>query len=313
MKKLLLFGALFSISTLQAQTYSDNFDSYTAGEYMAEQSAGFWTTWSNTPGTVEDVFVSDADAASAPNSCYFTSTLGTGGPTDLIKSFGLLNTGEFSMNFNMKVPEGKAGYFNFQGTNVNGGLYTLECFFRDSGSIAITNQIGLAFVIPDYTQDAWFNFKMDINFTTNVWEVFLDDVSQGSFSNENNVIAAIDIFPVDQAAPFDAAFYLDDFEYTIGSDTSGTSLTELGSNKSKVAIYPNPADDFANIVLDIEKKSDVAVRVLNIAGQMVSSKNFGFLNGESTINFNTSKLDAGMYMMEISLDNEKITKSLIVN
>jgi len=43
-KKLLLgLGLIFS-SSLFAQTFTDNFDSYTAGQKLCPQSAGAWTT-----------------------------------------------------------------------------------------------------------------------------------------------------------------------------------------------------------------------------------------------------------------------------
>jgi hypothetical protein len=56
---------------------------------------------------------------------------------------------------------------------------------------------------------------MDINFNTNVWEVFIDDVSVGSFSNPVNQIASIDIYPTDQNAPYSCGYFIDDFEYTV--------------------------------------------------------------------------------------------------
>jgi hypothetical protein len=45
--------------------------------------------------------------------------------------------------------------------------------------------------------------------------VFVDDVSSGSFSNSENQIASIDIFPTDQTSPYSCGYYIDDFEYTV--------------------------------------------------------------------------------------------------
>ena len=108
MKKHVLFLGLLAAGTAFGQTFSDNFDSYTAGQYLCPQSGGAWTTWSNAPGTAEDVMVSSADASSPSNSLYFSTTAQNGGPTDLVKNFGVLNTGQFSMSFNIKVENGKA-------------------------------------------------------------------------------------------------------------------------------------------------------------------------------------------------------------
>src|SRR5688572_1632192 len=95
MKKILLTVGAFTAFTASAQTFSDNFDSYTAGQPMAQQSAGAWTTWSGTVGGAEDVLVSNADAVSGSNSIFLSTTAQTGGPTDLVKNFGVLNTGQF--------------------------------------------------------------------------------------------------------------------------------------------------------------------------------------------------------------------------
>ena len=103
MKNNLLAFLTIGISTaVSAQTFTDNFESYTAGSYLGPQSAGAWTTWSNAPGTAEDVLVSSADAFSGTKSLYFSSTSASGGPVDLVRNFGVLNTvGTVPANLNV--------------------------------------------------------------------------------------------------------------------------------------------------------------------------------------------------------------------
>ena len=214
MKKHLLVLGIFASSIAFGQTFTDNFDSYTAGSYLGPQSAGAWTTWSNAPGGTEDVLVSNAEALSGTNSLYFASTVSGGGPTDLVHNFGVLNTGQFSLEFNIKVQAGKAAYFNLQRNATIGDVWSMDCNFADNGDLIILNQSGLYFT-STYTQDQWFNFRMEINFNSNVWEVFIDDVSVGSFANPENQIASIDIFPVDQNTPFSCGYFIDDFQYTV--------------------------------------------------------------------------------------------------
>lgn len=214
-KTLLIAGAILPLVGF-SQTFSDNFDSYTAGQKLCPQTAGAWTTWSNAPGGAEDVNVSNADAASPSNSLYFATTVQAGGPVDLVKKFSTaaLNTGQFSLEWNMKVETGKAGYFNLQKTMIMGQTWAMDCFFTETGGIIINNQAGLNFS-GSYTQNTWFNFRLDINFNTNRWEVFIDDVSIGFFSNPENQVASIDIYPTDQTAPYSCGYYIDDFQYTI--------------------------------------------------------------------------------------------------
>ena len=101
MKKILLTGLSFAIATgLFAQTFSDDFDSYTTGTNLTVSSAD-WTTW--TPATPsEDVLISSADAASGANSLYFESN--GGGPVDIILPFSqIYNSGQFSFEANFNV------------------------------------------------------------------------------------------------------------------------------------------------------------------------------------------------------------------
>jgi hypothetical protein len=208
MKKITFLGSLFLSLFSQAQTFTDNFDSYTAGLGLKAQSAGAWTTWSGAASPTDDVLVSNADAASGANSLHFVSTASTGGPSDVIRNFGVLNTGQFSMAFNMKVATGAAAYFNLQKTAVPGATYTLDAVFGDDGTLVFNQQGDF---LATYPQGSWFNFRLDINFNTNKWEVFFDNVSQGSFSNSVNQIASIDLFPVDAVTPFLSDFFIDDF------------------------------------------------------------------------------------------------------
>ena len=210
MKKILLLGSVFFSLLSQAQTFTDNFDSYTAGSYLGPQSSGAWTTWSNTPGSTTDVLVSSADAVSLPNSLHFTSTVQNGGPTDLVRHFGVVNTGQFSLEFNMKVANASSAYFNLQKTsNFNGANnYALDAFFQENGTLTFDQHPEFSAAFPHGT---WFNFRLEIDFNLNKWEVFINNVSVGYFSNSINQIEAIDIYPVDNTTPYDADYFIDDF------------------------------------------------------------------------------------------------------
>lgn len=213
-KQLLTFGFLTSL-TVFGQTFTDDFDSYTAGQKLCPQSGGAWTTWSNAPGGTEDVLVSNADAASGANSLYFSTSTQAGGPTDLVRNFGVLNTGQFEMDFNIKVETGKAAYFNLQRNATIGQVWAMNCFFNDDGTLRIDNESGLSFTGATYPQGGWFNFKLAINFNTNNWEVFIDYLSVGSFANPVNQIASIDIYPTDQNSPYSCGYFMDDFHYDV--------------------------------------------------------------------------------------------------
>jgi hypothetical protein len=92
MKKIYtLICSLAMFGSAMAQNFSDNFDSYTANAYLAQTNTA-WKTWTNKPGTTEDVRVSSAKAKSGNNSLYFNSSASSGGPSDILLPFRELLT-----------------------------------------------------------------------------------------------------------------------------------------------------------------------------------------------------------------------------
>ena len=213
MKKILLTGLSFAMATgLFAQTFSDNFDSYTTGTELTIASAD-WTTW--TPATpTEDVLISSADAASGANSLYFSST--GGGPVDIILPFSqIYNSGQFSFEANFNVEAGKGAYFNLQGTLVAAEVWAMDCFMLEDGTIKLSNQ-GTPYITSTYPTASWFNLRIDMDLTTNVWELFINDVSQGTFANPTGQIGILNLYPTNptsEGGNDEAGFFVDDVQY----------------------------------------------------------------------------------------------------
>lgn len=106
-------------------------------------------------------------------------------------------------------------------------------------------------------------------------------------------------------APFDWTGFLalglsfDSLAFTI-SGTPPLSLDEF--NLSNVSVYPNPVKDIVNINLPNTINS-VEVNMYTITGQLV-------LSSDKT-QIDISKLNAGMYMMQIQSENGSVTKRII--
>ena len=192
LNSLLIALAICSIANAQF-SFSDDFESYTVGDYIGSNSA-VWTTWSGATGGAEDAQVTDANANASSNSIYFESTSANGGPQDVVLDFGdVFSTGDFVFQSDFYVNQSAGAYFNFQAESVIGTTWALDCHMVDGG---ISFQNGSTVMLSAaYTQATWFTMKMEINLTTNNWEVFIDGVSMGSFANGETQIASIDIFP----------------------------------------------------------------------------------------------------------------------
>ncbi len=90
---LIFFGHFIVSSTLHAQTFFDNFESYTSGIALGPQSAD-WRTWGGPGGGSDDINVvtTDNHTSGGSKSIYFSSTSTTGGPSDIVLPFTNLSS-----------------------------------------------------------------------------------------------------------------------------------------------------------------------------------------------------------------------------
>lgn len=216
MKKIatLTLGCLLSLTAVQAQTFSDDFESYTAGIALGPQSPD-WRTWGGAGGGADDanVVTTDNHTTAGSKSIYFSSTSSTGGPQDVVLPFTAgapLNTGQFSFKTWFKVPTSKTAYFNFQGTSTMGGMYVLDCWMTATGTIQVQNT-GTVVASGTFPAGTWFELEIKANFNSNAWELIIDGVSQGTWSNASNQVWGIDYYPADAQA----SFWIDDVSYDV--------------------------------------------------------------------------------------------------
>ena len=197
MKKIYtLLSALVFCTFANAQfSFSDDFENYSVGDYIGSNSS-IWSTWSGATGGAEDVMVTDTNANQSSNSIYFSSTAANGGPQDVVLDFGtVFNNGDFVFESDFYVNQSAGAYFNFQAEAVIGTTWALDCHMSN-GEILFQNGSDVV-LATTYSQASWFTMKMEMNLTTNNWEVFIDGISMGSFANGETQIASIDIFPLE--------------------------------------------------------------------------------------------------------------------
>ena len=243
-----LFLAIIATALFaNAQSFSDDFEIYTAGSLLAASSPT-WGTWTSpNGGGADDAAVSNAMAHSGSNSLYLTSTSATGGPDDIILPFGgEINTGTVNFNSWMYVPAGKGGYFNFQQDSIVGQVWTVEVFLTTAGQLKFqTNTGGLLFQTT-YPQGAWFQFDLNINLNTSDWDVSINGSQVGSFQNAIYQVASMDFYP-DNAS---AALYIDDVSFNV------TPYTVPSLNGGVLAL------DILNGLVTQQVKPSVTVRNL---------------------------------------------------
>ncbi|PZF73449.1 T9SS type A sorting domain-containing protein [Taibaiella soli] len=79
-------------------------------------------------------------------------------------------------------------------------------------------------------------------------------------------------------------------------------------------VYPNPAQSYANIDMDLSVNTAVSVRIFDITGRMViqtNEKTYG--KGKQTISLNTMNVQNGLYIYQVVMDGQVSAGKLLIN
>ena len=211
-----LYITLFFINIITAQqiNFCEDFEGYQNGNPIAQTSSD-WNTWGElmsgyTAPFTDDANVSNVLSSSGNNSLYLFSGA-TQGLQDIILSFGSATpytTGNFEFSANFFVNQGTGAYFNFQAENIPGTSWSLDCKMDLGGLVLENTGSGLNYLITTYPQGVWFELKLICDLINNNWELFINNQSQGSFTNTVNKIASLDLYPI-----IGHEFYVDDICY----------------------------------------------------------------------------------------------------
>jgi hypothetical protein len=98
----------------------------------------------------------------------------------------------------------------------------------------------------------------------------------------------------------------------VNGTIAGTEELALDQIDAMFQLFPNPTSGNATLALNLQKEATVEVRIIDISGQEIATRNYGSLNGPSNIQLNTADLSAGVYMVEVRINNEKMIKRLII-
>jgi hypothetical protein len=92
-----------------------------------------------------------------------------------------------------------------------------------------------------------------------------------------------------------------------------TDVKEFELSKS-LNLYPNPTQNGQSVLsFNIENAANAKVELLNNLGQTITQVYQGQVNsGANKFDINTANLSAGVYFVNLLLDNTKVTKKLIV-
>ena len=280
----------------------DPFEEYTVGNKIAVEAiaAGhdWWTTWSNAAGSSEDGVVAEFDGTQCGHLTY---------GNDQVLLLGNEENGNYDLEFDILVPQGKNGYFNilhhFDGSNSDNCVWAMQCYLHMTNDGQTSTQApghgtihagsnGTADVACVY--DAWMHFRLNVDTDTDMaryyytapgeeevlvceWQWSLDSFGEQA----DRVLGAMDFFPPQNAA--NSEYYLDNFSF---KKIGGESAPVL--SVSSTAIYQELDED------EVETQTLVITNDGNSIGDWEGYIEFG--QGEG-----------GSQQQEIYYDNENPT------
>ena len=100
--------------------------------------------------------------------------------------------------------------------------------------------------------------------------------------------------------------------YVVLKYNAPVGLKDLSNNNNFLSLYPNPCSD--NFTIEFEnEKEQFELAVYNSIGSKVITENKKLSVGKNKVNVNTQSLSPGIYFIQISQGEKKLTKKIIIN
>jgi hypothetical protein len=92
-----------------------------------------------------------------------------------------------------------------------------------------------------------------------------------------------------------------------------TSVSEISASQSgNLAVQPNPARGFTNILFDADENGSATLSVFNMGGSKIINQKVNYQSGLNNHPLNISALPTGVYMLTLSSEKVLLKNKLIV-
>jgi PKD repeat protein len=117
------------------------------------------------------------------------------------------------------------------------------------------------------------------------------------------------------------------FEYTTGNESNNIwiddinitgvmGVNEHSLDEASVSLYPNPTEESSTLYYHLSKEGDVKIELIDVLGKkMMEMNKVAQASGEYSIQISKNELQLvnGIYLVKISIDNQSITKKLVIS
>lgn len=93
---------------------------------------------------------------------------------------------------------------------------------------------------------------------------------------------------------------VDPESWLISRNNRSKKIMDISTGQPQLELFPNPVKDHCYLWLRNFTESMAAIRVYNGAGQLMYSRNTGFINGSQFLEIPTQSLAAGVYYLQVS-------------
>jgi hypothetical protein len=83
-------------------------------------------------------------------------------------------------------------------------------------------------------------------------------------------------------------------------------------SENLVSIYPNPSDGTSFLEIETSESALVNVKITDMQGKLLFETPFSIGAGKQQIPLDLKHFSEGMYMVVVNINNQKITKRLVV-
>ncbi len=207
-------GLVANAQNNRAVVYADDFESYTAGAHIAQSIPDYWTTWSNAPGGAEDGVFSTEFASTGVMSAMISGT------NDNVLKLGNKTSGKYIVSWNMLIPTGFAGYYNFQHFEAPGNEWAFEVYFDNNGT-GYMHAGGNNAATFTYTNNQWMTVDNFIDLDADWAQVYFNGtlIHEWQYSLQaqgepgTKQLGGVNFY-AGSTAGMTPKYFLDDVEYT---------------------------------------------------------------------------------------------------
>lgn len=95
-------------------------------------------------------------------------------------------------------------------------------------------------------------------------------------------------------------------------ESNGVTDVEDPEQKTVLAVYPNPANDFINVALTTESAEDITLELLSLDGKLIRQKAFRTNGDYQLIPIRVEDLASGFYFVRVNTPNEIAVEKIVI-